>query len=248
MAIQIQFRRGTAAEWATDNPILAAAELGFETDTNQFKIGDGTNSWNDLSYGGIVGATGPEGPTGPTGPTGAAGSNGTNGADGLDGATGPTGPTGATGATGATGPQGTSINFIATVATVGNLPGSANQNDAYIVEADGDLYVWDSLNSEWDNVGQIVGPVGPTGPTGATGPAGAYTADAPIVIANSVISVEQNPSFSGTVTANTFSGDVTGDLTGTADNALKINNRTIYVQNTAPTSGMVNGDIWIDIP
>jgi hypothetical protein len=29
---------------------LAAGEIGFETDTNQFKIGDGVNAWSDLSY------------------------------------------------------------------------------------------------------------------------------------------------------------------------------------------------------
>jgi hypothetical protein len=29
---------------------LAAGEIGFETDTSQFKIGDGVNAWSDLSY------------------------------------------------------------------------------------------------------------------------------------------------------------------------------------------------------
>lgn len=97
------------------------------------------------------------GPTGPTGPTGA------TGADSI--VPGPTGPQGATG------PQGTSINFIGTVPTVGELPSTGNTlNDAYIVDADGDLYVWDG--SAWDNVGQIVGPTGPTGPDGIPGPAG----------------------------------------------------------------------------
>lgn len=89
---------------------------------------------------------------------------------------GPTGPTGPQG------PQGTSITFIGSVATVGNLPGSGNNlNDAYIVDADGDLYIWDG--DSWNNVGQIVGPQGPTGPTGAastvTGPSGAVGATGP---------------------------------------------------------------------
>jgi hypothetical protein len=48
------------------------------------------------------------------------------------------------------------------------LPSSGNSvNDAYIVDADGDLYVWNG--AAWESVGQIVGP---TGPTGATGDAG----------------------------------------------------------------------------
>lgn len=53
MAIQIQFRRGTAAEWTAANPILAQAEMGIETDTRAYKIGDGSTSWNSLPYGGI---------------------------------------------------------------------------------------------------------------------------------------------------------------------------------------------------
>lgn len=50
MATRMQQRRGTAAEWTSANPILAAGELGYETDTNQFKIGDGTTAWGSLSY------------------------------------------------------------------------------------------------------------------------------------------------------------------------------------------------------
>ncbi len=50
MAVRIQFRRGTAAEWAAANPILAAGELGYEVDTAQIKIGNGATAWNTLSY------------------------------------------------------------------------------------------------------------------------------------------------------------------------------------------------------
>lgn len=50
MATRMQQRRGTAQQWLTANPILAAGEIGFETDTNQFKIGDGLNTWFELSY------------------------------------------------------------------------------------------------------------------------------------------------------------------------------------------------------
>lgn len=53
MAVRIQFRRGTAAEWTLADPTLAAGELGYETDTSKFKIGDGTNSWVDLEYAGV---------------------------------------------------------------------------------------------------------------------------------------------------------------------------------------------------
>jgi hypothetical protein len=90
----------------------------------------------------------------------------------VTGPTGPQGEIGPTGPQGVTGPQGTSINLIGTVPTVNDLPASANENDAYIVEADGDLYIWDTITLVWDNVGQIVGPAGPIGPTGPTGPQG----------------------------------------------------------------------------
>jgi len=50
MATRMQQRRGTATMWTNANPILGVAEIGYETDTNKFKIGDGTNRWADLSY------------------------------------------------------------------------------------------------------------------------------------------------------------------------------------------------------
>lgn len=56
--IQLQFRRGTFAEWSNTNPTLAAGEMGIETNTSQFKIGNGTTAWRDLSYGGIQGPPG----------------------------------------------------------------------------------------------------------------------------------------------------------------------------------------------
>lgn len=67
MAVRIQFRRGTAAEWSSTNPILAAGELGFETDTKKFKIGTGSTRWNVLDYyvtGTITGVTAGGGLTG----------------------------------------------------------------------------------------------------------------------------------------------------------------------------------------
>jgi hypothetical protein len=50
MPIQIQFRRDTAANWITNNPTLAQGEVGLETDTNAYKIGDGVTSWTSLNY------------------------------------------------------------------------------------------------------------------------------------------------------------------------------------------------------
>jgi hypothetical protein len=50
MAQQIQFRRGTSAEWAAANPILAQGEIGVNLDGNRFKVGTGLTSWNYLEY------------------------------------------------------------------------------------------------------------------------------------------------------------------------------------------------------
>jgi hypothetical protein len=50
MATRMQQRRGTASQWTSANPVLNAGELGWESDTNKFKIGDGTNHWADLDY------------------------------------------------------------------------------------------------------------------------------------------------------------------------------------------------------
>jgi YD repeat-containing protein len=60
MANRIQIRRGTAAEWAADNPILADGEPGVERDTGKQKFGNGVTAWDSLPYAS-------QGPTGPAG-------------------------------------------------------------------------------------------------------------------------------------------------------------------------------------
>jgi hypothetical protein len=50
MATRMQQRRGTASQWTTANPVLNAGEIGWESDTNKLKIGDGTNTWSSLDY------------------------------------------------------------------------------------------------------------------------------------------------------------------------------------------------------
>lgn len=50
MATRMQQRRGTAAQWTSANPVLVAGEIGFETDTNKFKIGDDSTTWSNLPY------------------------------------------------------------------------------------------------------------------------------------------------------------------------------------------------------
>jgi len=54
MATRMQQRRGTAAQWISTNsgngPILNAGEIGWESDTNKFKVGDGVSYWLNLDY------------------------------------------------------------------------------------------------------------------------------------------------------------------------------------------------------
>jgi hypothetical protein len=47
---QIQIRRGTASQWTSTNPTLAAGELGLETDTLLMKAGNGSTAWTSLAY------------------------------------------------------------------------------------------------------------------------------------------------------------------------------------------------------
>ncbi|MDH6354743.1 hypothetical protein M2132_001072 [Dysgonomonas sp. PH5-45] len=50
MADRFQHRRDTKERWAQINPILMEGEVGYELDTDQYKLGDGIRSWNDLPY------------------------------------------------------------------------------------------------------------------------------------------------------------------------------------------------------
>ena len=48
--VRMQQRRDTAAGWVSANPTLLSGELGYETDTYKYKLGDGTTAWNSLAY------------------------------------------------------------------------------------------------------------------------------------------------------------------------------------------------------
>ena len=47
---RIQLKRGTAAAWTAANTVLFLGEIGYETDTKKFKVGDGTTAWTSLTY------------------------------------------------------------------------------------------------------------------------------------------------------------------------------------------------------
>lgn len=47
---KIQVRRDTSANWTSANPTLSSGEIGFETNTGKFKVGNGSSAWSALSY------------------------------------------------------------------------------------------------------------------------------------------------------------------------------------------------------
>ena len=69
MTSRLQQRRDTAANWTSNNPTLANGEIGYETDTKKFKIGDGSTAWTSLSYAAAGTVTGVTEGTGLTGGT-----------------------------------------------------------------------------------------------------------------------------------------------------------------------------------
>lgn len=47
---RMQQRRDTTANWETVNPVLLLGEMGYDTDVDKFKIGDGATAWLLLPY------------------------------------------------------------------------------------------------------------------------------------------------------------------------------------------------------
>ena len=104
MSTKIQFRRDTAANWTANNPILSEGEMGLETDTGKFKVGNGTDVWTALVH--SSGAQGIQGIQGEQGIQGVQGIQGDTGLQGIQGIKGDTGDQGIQGIQGDVGPQG----------------------------------------------------------------------------------------------------------------------------------------------
>jgi hypothetical protein len=47
---RVQTRRGTQAQWTTENPVLEEGEIGLAMDVGRFKVGNGTDDWDTLGY------------------------------------------------------------------------------------------------------------------------------------------------------------------------------------------------------
>ena len=125
--IQLQLRRDTSTNWTNNNPTLASGEIGLETNTDLFKIGNGILNWISLPYGGLRGNTGYTGYTGYTGRDGSQGDTGPTGYTGPDGSQGDTGPTGYTGRDGQPGLNG--VNIVGDTGPTGPTGRDGTQGD-----------------------------------------------------------------------------------------------------------------------
>ena len=171
------------------------------------------------------------GPPGPQGPPGAQGPIGPVGPQGSTGGVGPQGPAGPQGIQGPQGVAGTGITMQGSLPTEGDLPATGNtQGDAYIVQADDSLWIWDG--TAWVSGGSIQGPPGaqgPQGPQGVQGPQGApgvISASAPLSLSSGNLSID----LSGQQPADPDLTALAG-LTGT---------NTIYYRSAANTWSPVN--------
>lgn len=132
---------------------------------------------------GDTGPIGPQGPPGEKGDTGETGPQGEPGPQGEQGPKGDTGETGAQGPPGETGPQGpkgedgTSFTVLGLYETIGELQ-QAHPNgtagDAWTIGTPEEnvVYLWDTQQSAWVNIGGIKGPKGDAGEAGPQGPPG----------------------------------------------------------------------------
>jgi hypothetical protein len=119
---------------------------------------------------GVQGNTGTQGVQGPIGPQGIQGNTGTVG---IQGPIGNTGTQGVQGPIGDTGAQGISIVLVGSSATttVESL-GAGSAGQGWINTTNGAVYFWNTLTTQWENIGPIVGPQGERGLQGVQGEKG----------------------------------------------------------------------------
>jgi len=55
MPRRIRPRTDTSTNWTSKDPTLSLNEIGFESDTGRYKIGDGSTAWSSLGYYDVLG-------------------------------------------------------------------------------------------------------------------------------------------------------------------------------------------------
>lgn len=196
--ISIMGATGPTGAQGTTGPIGAIGPTGIKGVTGSTGATGTTGSTGSIGATGVIGpqgATGSQGNTGLTGPQGATGSTGSKG---ITGSQGDTGLTGSTGSTGSIGPQGVtgsqgSTGSIGPQGVTGSIGPTGSQG---IIGPEG------VAGSQGDTGPQgNIGPQGVTGLQGVTGSQGVTggpgIAGTNIDITNNIISVVNNPTFSG---------------------------------------------------
>ena len=135
---------------------------------------------------GVQGAQGAQGERGPQGIQGIQGIQGPAGEQGKQGVQGPQGPQGVAGVQGPVGPQGKTgpagrdgrslyiEDSYPTLAALRNAIPHGNDK-MYVVQENGECYIWSEQENDWVSVGALQGPAGaqgPAGPQGVQGPVG----------------------------------------------------------------------------
>ena len=143
MAVIIQFRNGTAQAWFAANPVLLPGEIGVETDTDLFKIGNGTTAWNALPYAN-------------RGPQGEQGERGLQGEDSI--VPGPQGPQGNPGVDG--------LSLL----SGGGAPGAGlGVNGDFYINILANTIYGPKTGGSWGSPTSLVGPAGSNGSNGTNG-------------------------------------------------------------------------------
>ncbi|EHK80486.1 hypothetical protein [Rhodococcus pyridinivorans] len=149
---RIQLRRGTATEWAAENPVLAPGEVGVELDTGYMKVGNGTATWTARPY--------QQGPRGLSAYEVAV-------AGGFEGTES---QWLASLASTVPGPPGDGLQIDGTVATYADLPaGGVVEGEMWLTLDTGRLYIYDgtAFPPEVDGI-DVKGPPGTTSWDGIT--------------------------------------------------------------------------------
>lgn len=250
---QILMRRGTSLEWASTNPVLGAAEMGVETDTGRFKLGDGTTTWNNLAYKsdrGLPGIAGPAGAAGPVGPAGEAGPRGPAGSAAaltIGSVSQGTAPSASISGTpenpilnlvlpkGDTGSAGAATSITIGSVSSGTTPSATFSGTAPNLTLSLVLPKGDTGSTGPAGAQGVAGPTGPQGPQGDRGGAG---------IIKGTFSTTWPPVSSGMQIGDIYilagSTIPTGSPSSTA-----IGDGFVYVGGTTSSATQANG--WLDI-
>lgn len=260
--VQIQFRRGSAAQWTSDNPLLANGEMAIESDTHLFKIGDGVRRWILLPYGGLYGPTGSNGVTGPTGINGRTGFTGDTGSPGdryLSATTTAMTPTPINGGN-QTLTIGTHLAYIpGNSVVVVDSADAANSFQGYVQSysvSTGVLVLTDlsSITGTFASSVYNVNLNGINGPTGSTGPSGlqkAYTLFLDYSAGNAISRIYLPPGFSTTpslAAGGVFTADVGSDLVFLGMSNITITNTINAFPIGLSATGYTASSYWQPTP